>query len=143
MATWIKAGFWEKLCKPCKGYKGWLNLDEFVKSIIGNNSYSREVLSFPVPTLNDTIFIEPTAIDTIVVFEGPLTNDFTINVSGSSSIPGNRMYIFLEGSGPTVTFTGDITTTQCGGSNNQYSPEDPVCLEEIFNGNLFIGVDNC
>lgn len=33
MATWIKAGFWEELCKPCKGYKGWLNLTEFVKSI--------------------------------------------------------------------------------------------------------------
>ena len=33
MSTWIKAGFWEELCKPCKGYKGWLNLTEFVKSI--------------------------------------------------------------------------------------------------------------
>ena len=32
MATFIKAGFWEKLCKPCNGYKGWLNLDEFVNS---------------------------------------------------------------------------------------------------------------
>lgn len=32
MATFIKAGFWEQLCKPCKGYKGWLNLDEFVDS---------------------------------------------------------------------------------------------------------------
>jgi hypothetical protein len=32
MATFIKAGFWEKLCKPCIGYKGWLNLDEFVNS---------------------------------------------------------------------------------------------------------------
>lgn len=31
MATFIKAGFWEKLCKPCKGYKGWLNLDQFVE----------------------------------------------------------------------------------------------------------------
>ena len=31
MATWIKAGFWEKLCKPCQGYKGWLNLDQFVQ----------------------------------------------------------------------------------------------------------------
>lgn len=30
MATWIKAGFWETLCKPCQGYKGWLNLDQFV-----------------------------------------------------------------------------------------------------------------
>jgi hypothetical protein len=30
MATFIKAGFWEKTCKPCDGYKGWLNLDQFV-----------------------------------------------------------------------------------------------------------------
>lgn len=33
MATFIKAGFWEQLCKPCKGYKGWLNLDELIKSL--------------------------------------------------------------------------------------------------------------
>ena len=33
MSTFIKTGFWEQLCKPCKGYKGWLNLDEFVKSV--------------------------------------------------------------------------------------------------------------
>jgi hypothetical protein len=32
MSTFIKAGFWDKLCKPCQGYKGWLNLDEFVNS---------------------------------------------------------------------------------------------------------------
>ena len=39
MATFIKAGFWEKLCKPCKGYKGWLNLDEFVDSRIPAPAY--------------------------------------------------------------------------------------------------------
>ena len=32
MTTFIKAGFWEKLCAKCTGYKGWLNLDEFVNS---------------------------------------------------------------------------------------------------------------
>jgi len=32
MPTFIKTGFWEQLCVPCKGYKGWLNLDEFVNS---------------------------------------------------------------------------------------------------------------
>lgn len=31
MSTWIKAGFWEQLCKPCQGYKGWLNLTKFVE----------------------------------------------------------------------------------------------------------------
>lgn len=30
MPTFIKAGFWEKTCNPCNGYKGWLNLDQFV-----------------------------------------------------------------------------------------------------------------
>lgn len=32
MPTFIKAGFWKNLCKPCEGYKGWLDLDEFVNS---------------------------------------------------------------------------------------------------------------
>lgn len=32
MPTFIKSGFWKQLCNPCNGYKGWLNLDEFVKS---------------------------------------------------------------------------------------------------------------
>jgi hypothetical protein len=43
MATFIKAGFWDKLCQPCKGYKGWLNLDEFVTNIVTS-------LIPPVPT---------------------------------------------------------------------------------------------
>ena len=42
MATFIKSGFWEQLCKPCKGYKGWLNLDEFVNSkIIPNGLFAQ------------------------------------------------------------------------------------------------------
>jgi hypothetical protein len=35
MATFIKAGFWQKLCKPCTGYKGWLNLDQLITDIAG------------------------------------------------------------------------------------------------------------
>jgi hypothetical protein len=34
MATFIKAGFWEQLCKSCRGYKGWLNLDQLIESKI-------------------------------------------------------------------------------------------------------------
>lgn len=30
MPTFIKAGFWEKTCATCKGYNGWLNLDQFM-----------------------------------------------------------------------------------------------------------------
>lgn len=34
MPTFIKAGFWEELCKPCRGYKGWLNLDQLITSLL-------------------------------------------------------------------------------------------------------------
>ena len=30
MPTFIKPGFWQTTCNPCNGYKGWLNLDNFV-----------------------------------------------------------------------------------------------------------------
>lgn len=30
MPTYIKAGFWKTLCRPCEGYKGWLNLDDLI-----------------------------------------------------------------------------------------------------------------
>lgn len=30
MPTFIKAGFWKEICRPCNGYKDWLNLDKFV-----------------------------------------------------------------------------------------------------------------
>ena len=33
MSTYIKAGFWSTLCNDCKGFSGWLHLDEFVKNI--------------------------------------------------------------------------------------------------------------
>lgn len=39
MATFIKAGFWETLCAKCTGYKGWLNLDQFVNSKIPAPTY--------------------------------------------------------------------------------------------------------
>ncbi len=38
MATWIKAGFWEQLCIPCKGYKGWLNLDKLIQQVAGSQA---------------------------------------------------------------------------------------------------------
>lgn len=32
MPTFIKAGFWEQTCRTCKGYNGWLNLDDMVNA---------------------------------------------------------------------------------------------------------------
>ena len=57
MATFIKAGFWEKLCQKCTGYKGWLNLDQFVKdnSSLPYKVYTAVIYqdgSASVPTVN-------------------------------------------------------------------------------------------
>jgi len=36
MPNFIKTGFWERTCLNCKGYKGWLNLDELINSLFIN-----------------------------------------------------------------------------------------------------------
>lgn len=33
MPNFIKTGFWERTCLNCKGYNGWLNLDELINSL--------------------------------------------------------------------------------------------------------------
>ena len=148
MATWIKAGFWEKLCKPCKGYKGWLNLDQLIQSVVGD-IYSRETMYIPLPPLDGVVNIKPSKTDTTVIFEGTISNSFTINIDGSSSVPGNRLYIFLEPTvidplvPPIITFTGDIAVTLCGQEQNYYELYELICIEVISNGIRFIGIDNC
>lgn len=46
MSTWIKAGFWQTLCPGCSGYKGWLNLTEFVKKLIGGGGTQNTIPKF-------------------------------------------------------------------------------------------------
>lgn len=53
MPTFIKAGFWKSLCKPCEGYKGWLDLDEFVNSRVvpgptGGGTFAQTANSTPI-----------------------------------------------------------------------------------------------
>lgn len=108
----------------------------------------RKVLEFEVPAAGSTVRIIPNHVETIVTFKDLLTNDFTIEVVIDPRLsvnlgPGDRMYIFLEGDGATVTFTGPIIPTQCGGSENTYVVGDPICLEVIYSGTTFLGIDNC
>lgn len=77
MATWIKAGFWEKLCKPCKGYKGWLNLDELIKSFIPPP---------PEPTYRVyTALLNSNDISNPIVLENTLGSDIAWNITGGGS----------------------------------------------------------
>lgn len=34
MPTFVKTGYWEKTCTTCTGYKGWLNLDQLITTIV-------------------------------------------------------------------------------------------------------------
>lgn len=136
-----------------------LSPDIYLGKTVGDNTLARlahvndivskyrKTLEFEVPALNDVVRIIPNHVETIVLFKAPLTNDFTIDVLIHPELsvnlePGDRMYIFLEGSG-IVTFTGSIIPTRCGDSDTEYSLGDPVCLEVIYNGTNFIGIDNC
>jgi hypothetical protein len=135
--------------------------DPYLGKTIGDNELARlahvndivskfrKVHEFEVPASGDTIRIIPNHVETIVTFKGDLTDDFTIEVVIDPRLsvnlgPGDRMYIFLESNtGVTVTFTGPIIPTQCGDTENTYDLGDPVCLEVIYSGTQFIGIDNC
>ena len=140
-----------------------LSPDIYLGHVVGDNELARlghvndivskfrRVLEFDVPVLDSTVRIIPNHVETIVTFKGPITDDFTIEVLIDPRMsvnlgPGDRMYIFLEGAGspyPEVTFTGPINVTQCGETKDTYTTGDPVCLEVIYSGTTFLGIDTC
>jgi hypothetical protein len=112
MATWIKAGFWEQLCIPCKGYKGWLNLDQFVneRAVPGPEGPQGP----PGPTTN---LYSATFFDTTLQTNGGATtaNQVLINstqaANGFTLGPDNRINvtnagIYFLSVGLQLSFTG-------------------------------------
>ena len=89
MATFIKAGFWEQLCKPCKGYKGWLNLDEFVESRVVPGPPGPEGPQGP-PGPSDGLFAQ-TGNSTIIT---GITESTLINGGvGTLTVPANGFQV--------------------------------------------------
>ncbi len=104
----------------------------------------RDIQSFAVPTLDSTIELVISARETIVTFEGALTDNFTINSTVTGSIAGDRVYIFVAASGPvTIAFTGDLVSVSCGNQESYEVGGDLVCLEMVYSGTTFVGIDNC
>lgn len=115
MATFIKAGFWEKLCKPCKGYKGWLNLDEFVASLIppSTNTYKSYVAVLTQTGTNaPTASVKINEIGTITyAYQG--AGEYYIN--SSALFTNNKTVIFV---GPGRFTTGVAILGSTIGSNS-------------------------
>ena len=90
MPTFIKAGFWEQLCAQCRGYKGWLNLDEFVNSrVVPGPTGPEGPQGIPGPSVG---------LFTQTVSSTPITNTTTetslISTGvGSLSVPQNGFSI--------------------------------------------------
>jgi len=122
MATWIKAGFWQELCKPCQGYKGWLNLDKLISDVVGppipgppgppgpsGGLYAQTALG----TLITDTTVETSLIGTGV---GSLTvpangfnvgDSFTAKICGPLSCANNEtLHIRIKSNGVTISDTG-------------------------------------
>ena len=114
MATWIKAGFWENLtCKNCKGYKGWLNLDDFVKNNSGGGAgykvYTALLYEGADPFTDNPI---PTVLENTlgynVIWTRELQGEYQAELDGSSFINNKTFF----------TATGNVNN---GGNGNIFS----------------------
>ena len=111
MPTFIKAGFWEQNCKTCPGYKGWLNLDQFVGQS-GTSGTSGTSGAQGIQGVQGVQGIQGSSGN-----QGQTGASGTNGTSGSSGIAGDRYQtisdsIFTLGTGGTITVgTGLAYTT--------------------------------
>lgn len=111
---------------------------------VQSGTYSREVLVLPVPALDEEVTINITALDTIVVFEGDLVDNFTLYAATGPNLSyGDRIYLFVKGSG-NITMGPNLNPVSCGDSEGTIDVQpNMVCHEMVFDGNQFTGIDNC
>jgi hypothetical protein len=111
-------------------------------------SASSSTTTFPVPGFGDTVSTTAGAGTTIINFEGPIANDFTLDVTTAPGAQlGNKIYLMITGGDPSgqITFTGDLNNIECGGSDTTYRPDDNTrnVIEFIYDGLVWTGIDNC
>ena len=110
MATWIKAGFWEKLCKPCQGYKGWLNLDQLIESMLPTPAYKVYTALLTQSGDEEIIPITSGVTDigrTYIIIDNSGGADFT-NIGS----PNNELGTYFVSNGGTPNWGTDIAQLQ-------------------------------
>lgn len=138
MSTWIKAGFWEELCKPCQGYKGWLNLTEFVKSIAqlypgpqgpqgppgpGIGLYAQTAASEPITNTTDELSLVNGGVGTMTVPANGFSvgDSFKVDMSGTISALNNQVIRIRVKSGSMVLLDSGLQTLSSGVSNDVWT----------------------
>ena len=123
MATWIKAGFWQQLCKPCIGYKGWLNLDQLIESIAGPGTPGPEGPEGPEG---------PQGVQGEQGVQGIQGDQGNTGQSGSSGVNGSSGTSGLTGdkyqTTSTTPFTLGVSTTLTVGTGLAYSVAQDVII---------------
>jgi hypothetical protein len=133
MATFIKAGFWKQLCKPCNGYKGWLNLDEFVKSIA--QLYPGPQGPQGVPGITG-LFAQTE--DSIPVTGTDLEESLINNGEGSLVVPPNGFFV---GDSYQATLIGNISCVGSATLDLKIKTESGVLLADTQVVNMDTATD--
>jgi len=105
MATFIKAGFWEQLCKPCTGYKGWLNLDKLISDVVGPPIPGPPGPPGPAGPAGTNGLFAQTALGTLITNTTVETSLIGTGV-GSLTVPANG---FSVGDSFTVKLCGPLS----------------------------------
>lgn len=132
MATFIKAGFWETLCAKCTGYKGWLNLDQFVNSKIPAPTYKVYTALLTQTGTNPPVatVLENTLGDVVWSYTNPgkyranLSGAFTEGKTFLSENYNNAFYILKIINSNYITYATYVTATNTLG--NEFLSDTPI-----------------
>jgi hypothetical protein len=117
MPTFIKTGFWEQTCRTCKGYNGWLNLDDFIGGSGSNGTSGVSGTSGLTGTSGSAGTSGASGTSGSAGTAGLTGSSGTSGVTGTSGLSGDRYKTesvteFTLGTGGTITVgTGLAFTT--------------------------------
>jgi len=121
---------------------------EYLTGVAYAAGSTSSTVTFPVPAAASTVSTTAGAGTTIINFEGPIANSFTLDVTTAPGAQlGNKIYLMITGGNPsgTITFAGDLNNILCGSPYNTYKPDNNTrnVLEFVYDGLVWTGIDNC
>lgn len=121
---------------------------EYLTGVAYAAGSTSSTVTFPVPAAASTVSTTAGAGTTIINFEGPIANSFTLDVTTAPGAQlGNKIYLMITGGNPSgvITFAGDLNNIECGTSYNTYTPDNNTrnVIEFVYDGLVWTGIDNC
>jgi hypothetical protein len=124
----------------------WQNMSQRVFDFIRG---SRKHVTLPVPaSLGDTVTLYVSAPETIVKFDGDLTQAFNLNTVPVNAKLGDKMYLIFSSAtdGYEITSTGSLDFNSCGPGSLPSAHNVEVgttIIPFLFDGTKFYGLDYC